>query len=74
MMLAVIQPRTNLSALFPFGFLRIHHSHRHIDLFLGYFSGVDKVLAHTAVRGGTNVYDDEDNYNNNDIVIRDNKQ
>ena len=51
MMLAVIKPRINLSALFPYGFLRIHHNGRRIDLFLGYFTWVDKVPAHTATRG-----------------------
>jgi hypothetical protein len=52
MMLAVTKPRINLSALFPFGSLRIHYNGRRIDLFLGYFTGVDKVPAHVAA-GGT---------------------
>jgi hypothetical protein len=61
-MLAVIKPRINLSAFFPFGFLRIHHDARRIDLFLGYFTGLDKIPAHTAARGAPN---DNNNNNNN---------
>jgi len=66
MMLAVIKPGINFSALFPFGFLKIHHNSRRIELFLGYFTGVDKISPHTAARGAPNVNNNNNNNNNKD--------